>query len=117
MAGSIFQQFKSLQDPRGKLGRRHSLSSMLTIAICAVICGSDGWTDIEEFGNAKLAWFKTFLDLPHGVASHDTFGRVFAALKPAGFERCFRRWVKGLVKASKGRLIAVDGKTLRRSFD
>jgi predicted transposase YbfD/YdcC len=90
---------------------------MIAIAICAVICGADGWTDIEEFGNAKVEWFKTFLDLPHGIPSHDTFGRIFAALKPAGFERCFRRWVKGLVKASGGRLIAVDGKTLRRSFD
>lgn len=117
MAKSFLKQFGSLQDPRGKLGRRHSLSAMIAIAICAVICGSDGWTDIEEFGNAKLPWFKTFLDLPHGIPSHDTFGRVFAALKPAAFERCFKRWVSGLVKASGGRLIAVDGKTLRRSFD
>lgn len=117
MAGSIFQQFKGLQDSRDKLGRRHSLAAIIAIAICAVICGSDGWADIEEFGNAKREWFETFLDLPHGIPSHDTFGRVFAALKPSGFERCFRRWVKGLAKASGGRLIAIDGKTLRRSFD
>ena len=117
MAESILQQFKGLQDPRGPGGRRHSLAAMLTIAICAVICGAQGWTDVEEFGISRRAWFKTFLDLPHGIASHDTFGRVFAALKPAAFERCFRRWVKSLVKASQGRLIAVDGKTLRRSFD
>ena len=117
MANSILEAFHGLHDPRGRFGKRHSLAAMLTLAICAVICGSDGWTDIEEFGNAKLGWFKTFLDLPHGIPSHDTFGRVFAALKPAAFERCFVRWMKGLVKASKGRLIAVDGKTLRRSFD
>lgn len=117
MAGVIFKEFKGIHDPRGKLGRRHTLSSMIVIAICAVICGSDGWTDIEEFGNAKLPWFKTFLDLPHGIASHDTFGRVFAAIRPQAFERCFQRWVNGLVKASGGRMIAVDGKTLRRSFD
>jgi predicted transposase YbfD/YdcC len=117
MATSIFKQFKGLHDPRGKLGRRHLLSDMIVLAICAVICGSGGWTDIEEFANAKAAWFETFLELPHGIPSHDTFGRVFAALKPASFERCFRRWVKGLVKSSKGKLIAVDGKTLRRSFD
>ena len=117
MAGSIGRHFGSLHDPRKKLGRRHSLPAMITLAICAILCGSDGWTDIEEFGVAKLGWFKTFLDLPHGVASHDTFGRVFAALKPAAFERCFTRWVKSLVKASEGRLVAVDGKTLRRSFD
>jgi predicted transposase YbfD/YdcC len=117
MAGSIGKQFKGLRDPRGKLGRRHSLPALIAIAICAVICGSEGWTDIEEFGNAKLPWFKTFLDLPHGIPSHDTFGRVFAALKPAAFERCFQRWVKGLVQGGQRRLIAVDGKTLRRSFD
>jgi predicted transposase YbfD/YdcC len=117
MAESMLKQFRSLQDPRGPAGRRHSLTAMLTIAICAVICGAQGWTDVEEFGLSRLAWFKTFLDLPHGIASHDTFGRVFAALQPAAFERCFMRWVKGLVKASRGRLIAVDGKTLRRSFD
>lgn len=117
MAGSVLKHFKGLHDPRGKGGKRHSLSAMLTVAICAVICGAQGWTDVEEFGVSRLAWFKTFLDLPHGMASHDTFGRVFAAIKPAAFERCFTHWVKSLVKASKGRLIAVDGKTLRRSFD
>ena len=89
---------------------------MLTIAICAVICGLEGWADIAEFGQAKEDWFKTFLDLPHGIPSHDTFGRVFALLKPQAFERCFRRWAKGLAKASKGRLIAVDGKTLKQQL-
>lgn len=117
MAESIQKHFGGLHDPRGKAGRRHPLSSMITLAICGVICGSDGWTDIEEFGIAKLGWFKTFLDLPHGIPSHDTFGRVFAAIKPKAFERCFNRWVKGLVKAGKGRLVGVDGKTLRGSFD
>ena len=117
MAGSIVKHFKSLQDPRGKAGKRHALSAMLTVGICAVICGAQGWTDVEEFGVSRLGWFKTFLDLPHGIPSHDTFGRVLAVLKPKAFERCFMRWVKSLVQASGGRLIAVDGKTLRRSFD
>ncbi len=117
MGHSIAKAFGSLQDPRDKSGRRHSLPALLTIAICAVICGSEGWADIAEFGQSKAEWFQSFLDLPHGLPSHDTFGRVFARLKPQAFERCFRRWVKGLVKASHGRLIAVDGKTLRRSFD
>jgi len=117
MAGSVLRHFKSLHDPRENSGKRHSLSGMLTVAICAVICGAQGWTDIEEFGISRLSWFKTFLDLPHGIASHDTFGRLFAAIRPAAFERCFLRWVKSLVKASKGRLIAIDGKTLRHSFD
>ena len=80
MAGSVLKHFKSLPDPRGNGGKRHSLSAMLTVAICAVICGAQGWTDIEEFGVSRLPWFKNFLDLPHGIASHDTFGRVFAAI-------------------------------------
>jgi predicted transposase YbfD/YdcC len=117
MGQSISKAFGGLKDPRERGGRRHSLPAMITIAICAVICGSEGWVDIAEFGQAKAEWFESFLDLPHGIPSHDTFGRVFALLKPKAFEQCFRRWVKGLVKASHGRLIAVDGKTLRRSFD
>jgi predicted transposase YbfD/YdcC len=117
MAGFVWKQFRGLTDPRDKLGRRHELSELLVITICAVICGADGWTEVALFGRSKQAWFKTFLSLPHGIPSHDTFGRVFALLKPQAFERCFMRWVKALVKASKGRLIAVDGKTLRHSFD
>ena len=121
MGNSIARAFGNLQDPREKGGRRHSLAAMLTIAICGVICGGDSWTSIVEFGQGKEDWLKTFLPLPHGIPSHDTFGRVFALLKPKAFEQCFRRWVKGLVKASKGKLIekhiAIDGKTLRRSFD
>lgn len=117
MGGSIHKAFGGLKDPRANGGRRHSLPAMITLALCGVICGAQGWTDIVEFGQAQQEWFKTFLELPHGIPSHDTFGRVFARLKPQAFERCFRRWVKGLVKASKGRLIAVDGKTLKDSFD
>jgi predicted transposase YbfD/YdcC len=93
------------------------LTDVLTLAICGVICGADSWTEVAQFGRAKEAWFKTFLSLPHGIPSHDTFGRVFAALDPAGFERCFQDWMQALVQKSHGRLIAVDGKTLRRSFE
>ena len=117
MGGSIHKAFGGLKDPRANGGRRHSLPAMITLAICAVICGSEGWTDIAEFGATKAEWFASFLDLPHGIPSHDTFGRVFARLKPQAFERCFARWVQGLVKAGKGRLVAVDGKTLKHSFD
>lgn len=116
MAGSIHEHFSELPDPRVCRGRRHSLSDLLTIAICAVICGADSWTEVEQFGRAKQKWFQTFLDLPYGIASHDTFGRVFAALEPDAFERCFREWMKALAAHSGGTLIAVDGKTLRRSF-
>ena len=97
--------------------KKHLLSDILTIAICAVICGADGWVQVAQFGRAKLKWFKTFLPLPGGIPSHDTFGRVFALLEPEAFEQCFLAWVNQLAVASKGRLIAVDGKTIRRSID
>ena len=117
MAPSIMDYFGGIPDPREASGRRHRLDDILTIAICAVICGADDWTDIALFGNSKKEWFATFLDLPHGVPSHDTFGRVFAALDAEALEGCFLSWIKALVQGSKGRLIAIDGKTLRRSFD
>jgi len=106
-----------IQDPRRTQGKRHRLSDMIVIAICAIICNADGWEDIELFGLCKERWFRTFLALRHGIASHDTFARVFARLDPAAFEACFMEWMAHLAKASKGRLIAVDGKTLRRSFN
>lgn len=109
--------FSKIDDPRCSQGRRHCLSDMMVIAICALICNADGWEDIETFGRCKEKWFKTFLELPHGIPSHDTFARVFARLDPDSFETCFKEWMAYLGRASNGRLIAVDGKTLRRSFD
>jgi predicted transposase YbfD/YdcC len=119
MAISISQvmtHFSDLPDPRKPLGKRHVLSDMLVIAICAVICGAEGWCQVEEFGRSKRSWFETFLELPHGIPSHDTFGRVFAALDPSAFERCFMSWVSTLAELSKGKLVSVDGKSIRRSF-
>jgi predicted transposase YbfD/YdcC len=117
MAGSIVRHFAELPDPRSEQGRRHLLTDMMAITLCAVICGADGWVEVEDFGKAKLGWLKLFLRLPRGIPSHDTFGRLFARLDPAAMERCFVKWVGALVKAGMGRLIAIDGKTLRRSFD
>lgn len=117
MAPSIMAYFSNIADPREASGRRHKLDEILSIAICAVVCGADDWTDIALFGESKYKWFQTFLELPHGIPSHDTFGRVFAALEPSALEACFLAWIKALAKESKGRLIAIDGKTLRRSFD
>jgi len=114
---SVMAHFSSLPDPRSPMGKRHVLSDMLTIAICAVICGADGWSAVEEFGRAKHEWFATFLGLPHGVPSHDTFGRVFAALDPAAFESCFGAWAAALSAGSGGGLVSLDGKSLRRSFE
>jgi len=118
MAGdSISRFFKDLPDSRGAHGKRHRLTDMMAITICAVICGADGWVEVEDFGKAQEGWLKSFLALPHGIPSHDTFGRVFAALDPAAMERCFLAWTAALAKMSQGQLIAIDGKTLRRSFD
>lgn len=113
----ILRAFAALKDPRANRTKKHSLGDILTIAISAIICGADGWVQVQEFGDCKKEWFKTFLDLPHGIPSHDTFGRVFAALDPAAFEECFMTWIADLASASAGRLIAIDGKTLRRSLD
>jgi predicted transposase YbfD/YdcC len=105
-----------LEDPRVERTRHHSLHDILTITVLAVICGADGFTQIAMFGRAKFKWLRTFLELPHGIPSHDTFGRVLAALDPVQFERWIIQWTADLAKASAGRLVAIDGKTLRRSF-
>jgi predicted transposase YbfD/YdcC len=113
----LLRAFADLKDPRVNRTKRHLWGDILAVAICAIICGADGWTQVAKFGRCKLKWFRTFLELPHGIASHDTFGRVFAALDPRAFEECFLKWITALATASAGRLIAIDGKTIRRSLD
>jgi predicted transposase YbfD/YdcC len=113
----LLRYFAELPDPRMNRTKRHLLGDILTITICAVICGAEGWVQVAQFGRCKMKWFKTFLPLPNGIASHDTFGRVFAKLDPTAFEACFLKWIADLATASEGRLIAIDGKTLRRSLD
>ena len=97
--------------------RLHLLGDVITIAIFAVICGADGWVEVAEYGRRKFDWLKTFLALPDGIPSHDTFGRVLAKLDPAEFERCFMAWMSTLVELGGGKLVAIDGKSLRQSFD
>jgi len=97
--------------------RLHKLSDMITIAIFAVIARAEGWVDVAEYGRRKLDWLKTFLDLRNGIPSHDIFGRVFARLKPEEFERCFMAWMSTLVELGGGKLVAIDGKSLRQNFD
>jgi predicted transposase YbfD/YdcC len=113
---SLLRFFEDLADPRGK-NIIHKLHDILVIAICAVICGADGWVEVEEFGQSKQNWFKRFLDLPGGIPSHDTFGRVFARLQPDAFEKCFTAWISAVAGGSGGRLLAIDGKSIRRSFE
>ena len=115
--GAIMEYFEALGDPRIDRCKRHQLLDIITIAICAVICGADSWVYVEMFGKSKEAWFRTFLDLPNGVPSHDTFGDVFARLDPDRFQECFQEWSQGVAELLPGEVVAIDGKTLRRSHD
>ena len=112
----IREHCASLTDPRCA-NARHQLMDILVIAIYAVLCGAEGWEDIEEYGHAQAGWFKQVLDMPHGIPSHDTFRRVPARLDPDEFTRCFLTWTQALSERSAGEIVAIDGKTLRRSFD
>jgi predicted transposase YbfD/YdcC len=114
---SIDEHFGTLTDPRRDHLKAHRLLDILTIALCAVICGADDWVEVETFGQAKVDWLRTFLELPGGIPSHDTFGRVFARLDPDEFRRCFVQWVKAVVGDPGQQVVAIDGKTLRRSHD
>jgi predicted transposase YbfD/YdcC len=114
---SLMKHFSVLVDPRVERTRRHSLNDILVIAICGFICGVDNWVELEFFARCKEGWFKQFLALPNGIPSHDTFGRVFAALDPEAFSRCFMNWMQAVAEATEGDIVAIDGKTLRRSFD
>jgi predicted transposase YbfD/YdcC len=117
MARSIAEQFAALPDPRKNKGKRHPLIVILTIAVMAVICGNDDFEGMEVFAESKRPWLETFLDLKHGIPTADTFRRVFARLDPDAFEQCFSNWMKSLAGSLGGKIIALDGKTLRRSFE
>ena len=95
----------------------HKLLDIIVVAVCAMIAGAERWVDIESFGKAKEEWLKTFLELPAGIPSHDTFGRVLAALDAEAFRQAFMQWVEGVFQVSKGQVIAVDGKTVRGSHE
>jgi len=114
---SLIGHFSPLEDQRCPINRRHVLIEMIVIAIAAVMCGADGWVAVAQFGRSKETWLREFLALPNGIPSHDTFGRVFSLLQPEAFEDCFRSWVASIREVIPGEIIAVDGKTLRRSHD
>jgi predicted transposase YbfD/YdcC len=109
--------FAGLEDPRSGNAQLHQLLDIVTIAICAVICGADHWTEIAAFGVAKEAWLRTFLELTRGIPAHDTFGRLFRHLDPEVFEACFVQWTQAVHQRTAGEVIPVDGKCLRRSHD
>ncbi len=116
-AASIKQHFAKIEDPRIERTTEHQLLDIIVIAICAVICGADDWVAVENFGRDKAAWLKTFLDLPNGIPSHDTFRRVFMLLDAEQFQTCFLEWIQAVSRVTHGQIIAVDGKQLRRSHD
>lgn len=113
---SIGECFADVTDPRMEKKTKHSLMNMITIVICSVISGADSWVEIAAYGKAKYDWLKTFLELPNGIPSHDTFGRFFALLSTEELERCFQRWVQSVAEVVEGS-IHIDGKQLRRSYD
>jgi len=111
------EHFRSLKDPRAQHSIDHFLLDMVLMTICAVICGADTWCEIEHYGIAKQVWLQTFLELPNGIPSHDTFARLFARLRPEQVQQCFLNWVQAAFKITGGQLISIDGKTLRGSYE
>ena len=114
---SIVHHFANLTDPRLRRRRQHHLLDIIVIAICGVVCGCKSWEEIALYGRKKADWLETFLELPKGIPSKDTFRRVFARLKPAAFQACFRSWMQSLAATLGVKQIAIDGKTLRGSHD
>lgn len=113
----VFAFFESLPEPRVERTRHHELMDVLIIALLTMLCVGEGWEDMEEFGRAKEPWLRTFLNLKWGIPCADTFRRVFSALKPGAFGECFIAWTQALSEGTSGKLVAIDGKTVRHSFN
>ena len=112
----LSDHFAELTDPRRR-EVTYPLINVVVIAVCAVICGADDFVAIADWGRAKRDWLAKFLDLSAGIPSHDRFNAILAALKPAEFEKCLLGWITALQEVTDGQIVAIDGKTLRRSFD
>lgn len=116
-APRIADAFADLRDPRIDRTKRHHLLDILTITLCGVLCGAENWVEIAAWADAKRTWLTGWLGLEHGIPSHDTLGRVFDRLDPVQFEAGFAQWVQGMVTPAAGDIVALDGKTVRRSGD
>lgn len=114
---AIEKHFVQITDPRVERTKEHKLVDIIAIALCAVICGAENWVDVELYGNSKLAWLATFLELPHGIPSHDTFGRVFRRIDAQEFQKVFFEWVIAVNDLIQGQIVNIDGKCLRSSDD
>lgn len=114
-APSLVDYLGDIPDPRIKKKSQHKLVDVLVISICAVICGAEHWTEMEEFGECKINWFSSFLELPNGIPSHDTFGRVFSLIDPEQLQKCYIDWIQGFMKGVDVHHICLDGKTVRGS--
>src|SRR5919107_5706436 len=112
---SLVRHLSVVEDPRCQGKIEHRLIDILVIAVCAVIACAESWDDIALYGRSKLGWLRTFLDLPNGIPSHDTFRRVFMLIDPDAFEGCFTRWAQSLTSKVEREVVAIDGKTVRRS--
>jgi predicted transposase YbfD/YdcC len=112
----FFESFSDLPDTRKEGKTDHLLIEIIALSICAIVAGCDTWTEIEVFCESKINWFKQFLKLENGIPSHDTFGRVYSIIDPIKFRDCFIKWINSVTKITKGEIIAIDGKTIRRSF-
>lgn len=112
----IAHYFINITDPRIERSKEHPLMNIIVIAICGVIAGCDSWVEIAEFGNDRKSWLRKFLHLPNGIPSHDTFGRVFALINPGEFQAAFAAWMQSVVTLTDGKVVAIDGKTNRRTF-
>ncbi|QQE64471.1 ISAs1 family transposase [Leptolyngbya sp. BL0902] len=113
----LLNHFESLEDPRTPYLIEHRLLDIIGLTICAVVCGAESWVEVEAYGQSKAAWLKTFLALPSGIPSHDTISRLFAQLDPDQLQGCFLSWVKSVSALSEGSVVAIDGKTVRQSYD
>jgi predicted transposase YbfD/YdcC len=114
---TIIEHFDALEDPRIERTKLHPLIDIVTLTVCAVICGAEGPVDIEQYGREKYDWLKTFLALPNGIPSHDTIGRVLGRIDPQQFQACFLRWIQDICQLVSREVVPIDGKTLRHSYD
>jgi len=114
---SIVNYFSVLEDPRIERNKKHSLIDIIVLTVCAVVCGAETWEDIEDYGEPRIEWLRRFLALENGIPSHDTIRRLFIRLEPEALQECFTKWAEAVRDETAGDVVAIDGKTLRRSVD